>query len=72
MFGHAIADAGQLLELFAVQGEFFDRFRNAGDEFGGLLVAAVTADDGAVNFQQLRGFTQDARDITIFHCRSSG
>ena len=65
--GKALADAGQIHELFAVRGEFFDGFRQAVEELRGPLVAAVAADHGAVDFQQLRRFPQDASDFAIFH-----
>ena len=36
-------------------------------KFGGVFVAAVAADDRAVDFEQLRGFAQYASDFAIFH-----
>ena len=67
VLGQAVADAGQFLEFFGVERQLLDRFGNAGDQLGGFFVTAVAADDGAVDFQQVRGLAQDARDFTIFH-----
>jgi hypothetical protein len=67
MLGHAVADAGQGSELLGVAGELLDGLGEAADEFGAALVAAVAADDGAVNFQELRGFAKNALDLAVFH-----
>ncbi len=67
VLGHAFADARKFLELFRIAGHDFDRFGQAGDQFGGFLITAVAPDDGAVDLQQLRGLAQNARDLPIFH-----
>ncbi len=67
VLGHSFADAGKLFELFRIGGDDFDRFGQAGDQFGGFLITAIAADDGAVDLQQLRGLAQDARDLPILH-----
>ena len=67
VLGHAVADAGELGEFFFVAGDLFDGLGEAGDQFGGALVTAVTADKGAVDLEKLGGLPQDARDIPIFH-----
>ena len=67
MRGHIVADAGKFGELVAVGGDVFDAFVHAVQEFGGFFVAAVAADDGAVDFQELRGLAQDAGYVAIFH-----
>ena len=69
VIGHAVADAGQFHQLGAVARQFFDGFGQAVEEFRDAFVAAVAADHGAVDFEQLRRFPQDAGDFTIFHVR---
>ncbi len=71
MLGHAVADAGQLFQLFGVFGEVLDALVNAVEQFGDFFVAAIAADDRAVDFEQLRGLAQDFRDFFVFHCRFS-
>ena len=39
------------------------------DKFGGFLVGAVATDDGAINFQELRGFAEDASNLSVIHGR---
>ena len=67
VFGHAFADAGELFELFRLTRHGLDGFGKAGDQFGGFLIAAIAADDGAVDLQQLCGLAQNARDLPILH-----
>ena len=67
VFGHALADARKLLEFFCVLGKLRDGFGEPVDELGGFFVAAVAADDGAVNFKELRGLAQDAGDLLVVH-----
>ena len=67
MLGHAFTDAGERLEFFGIAGDDFYGFGKAGDQFGGFLIAAITADDGAVDLQQLRGLAQNARNLSILH-----
>jgi hypothetical protein len=67
MLDHAVADARQFFELFRFLGELFDRFRQAVDEFGGLFITAVSADDGAIDFQELRGLAKNAGDLFVVH-----
>ena len=67
VLGHAVADAGQFGELGGIERQLLDRFRNAGDQLGGFFVAAIAADDRAIDFEQLRGLAQDAGDFTIIH-----
>ena len=67
MLGQPFAHAGKLGQLLGVAREVGHRLGKAGDEFRGALVAAIAADDGAVDFQELRGVLQDARDLSIFH-----
>src|SRR2546425_5369071 len=67
VLGHALADAGQFFEFFGVLGELRDGFGEPVDEFGGLFVAAVAADDGAIDFKELRGLAQDAGNLLVVH-----
>ncbi len=67
VLGHPVADAGQCLELLVVRGKFFDALRNIFQKLRYFLVAAVAPDDRAINFEQLRGLTQDLCDVSIFH-----
>ena len=60
---------GNSISLARSLGQLFDRFGQAAEEFRGAFVAAVAADHGAVDFQQLRRFPQNAGDFTIFHVR---
>src|SRR5260370_4831924 len=64
---HAIADSRQLFQLFRFLDELLDGFRQAIDQFRGLLIAAITADDGAVNFEELRRFAQYAGNLFVVH-----
>src|SRR5438046_4971913 len=57
MLDHAVADSWKFFELFWFLHELFDGFGQAVDQFGGLLVTAVSADDGAVDFHMLSSFT---------------
>src|SRR5260370_23154317 len=67
MFRHAVANPGELVEFFGFLGELFDGVRQSRNKFGCFLVAAVTADNGAVNFQQLRGLAKDASNLLVVH-----
>ena len=67
VLGHAVADAGQFLELFRILGDIFDALVDAVEQLGDFFVAAVAADDRAVDFQQLRRLAQDSGDFPIFH-----
>src|SRR5258708_29564477 len=67
MFHHAVANPGKLFQFFGLLGELFDGVRQSRNKFGCFLVAAVTADDGPVNFQQLRGLAQDASYLLVVH-----
>ena len=67
VLGHAVADAGKFRELLLVVGEVFDAFGNAVEQLGDFFVAAVAADNGAVDFEQLRGLAQNLGDVSIFH-----
>ena len=67
MLDHADADSWKFFELFRFLHELFDGFGQAVDQFGGLLITAVSADDGAVDFQKLRGFPEDAGDLFVVH-----
>ena len=67
MLDHAVADSWKFFELFRFLHELFDGFGQAVDQFGGLLITAVSADDGAVDFQKLRGFPEDAGDLFVVH-----
>src|SRR2546421_5366384 len=40
---------------------------HSGDELRGLFIAAIAADDCAINFQELRGIAQNASDALIVH-----
>ncbi len=67
VLGHAVADAGQLFEFLVVLGEIFDALVDAVQQLGHFLVAAIAADDGAVDFEQLRRLAQDSGDLAVFH-----
>src|SRR6267154_1355688 len=67
MFHHAVANPGKLFQFFGFLGELFDGVGQSRNKFGCFLVAAVTADNGAVNFQQLRGLAQDASNLLVVH-----
>ena len=64
---HALADAGQFFELFRRCDEHCHRVGQGFDQFRGFLVAAVAADDGAINFEQLRGFAEYAGNLFVVH-----
>ena len=65
VFGHALADAGEIGELGFVLGEFLDAIRQAANQFGGFFVAAIAADDRAVDFEKLGGFAEDSGDFAF-------
>ena len=67
MIDHALADAGEFEKFFRSGDELFDGLREAFDEFGGFFVGAVAADDGAIDFEELRGFAEDASDAFVVH-----
>src|SRR5712664_167194 len=67
MLDHAVADSRKLFKFSWLLDELLNGFRQAVDQFGGLLVAAVSADDGAINFQELRGFAKYAGDLFVVH-----
>ena len=67
MLGHVFADAGQFAELLVVFGDIFDALGDAVEQLGDFFVAAVAADDGAVNFEQLRGIAKYPGDFLVFH-----
>src|SRR5712671_3296171 len=67
MLGHALADAGQLLQLVRVFGQFLDRFVHSGNQLRGFLVTAIAPNDGAVDFKELRGVAKDAGDRLVVH-----
>ncbi len=69
MLHHALSDSRKLFQLFRLLHELLDRFRKSIDEFRRLFVTAVAADDGAVDFQKLRGFAEDAGDLFVVHER---
>ena len=58
---------GKFHQFVAVPASSSIGFGQAAEKFRGAFVAAVAADHGAVDFEQLRRFPQDARDLTIFH-----
>ncbi len=64
---HVVADAGKFGELLGVLGELFDAFGDGFEKFGGFFVGAVTADNGAVDFEELSSFAKDAGNVAIFH-----
>jgi hypothetical protein len=70
--GHVFADAGEFAELGVVFGDFLDALVHAEEQLGHFFVGAVTADDGAVDFKQLRGFLEDFGDFPVFHGGCSG
>src|ERR1700735_1410593 len=70
VFGHVFADAGQLAELLGVLANVLDALVQAVEEFSDFFVAAIAADNGAIDFEQLRGLTQDSGDFFVFHFRS--
>ena len=67
VLGHVLADAGQFAEFLIVLGEFFDALVHAEQEFGDFFIGAIAADDGAVDFEQLRGFAEYLCDFAVFH-----
>ena len=58
MRGHVVAYAGKFLQLGVVLGEVFDALVDAVEQLGHFLVAAVAADDRAIDLQQLRRLPQ--------------
>ena len=64
---HAVAHTGKLLELGVVLGQVFDALVDAVEQLRDFLIAAVAADDRAINFQQLRRLLQYFRYFSIFH-----
>ncbi len=69
MFDHAVADPRKFFELFRFLRELFDGFRQAVDQFGGLLVTAVSADNRPIDFEELRGFAENAGNLFVVHDR---
>ena len=67
MLGHAVADPRQLFQLFRFLDELLDGFRQAVDQFGGFLVAAITANNRAVDFEELRRLPQHAGNLFVVH-----
>ncbi len=67
VFHHAVADSGELLELFRFLDELLDGFGQTIDKFGSLLIAAVPADNGPIDFQKLRGIPEDSCDLFVVH-----
>ena len=65
MLDHAVVDSWKFLELLRFLDELLDRFRQAVDQFGGLLIAAVPANDGPVDFQELGGFAEHAGNLFV-------
>jgi len=65
VLNHAIADSRKFLELLRLLDQLFDGFRQRVDQFGSLFVTSVPPDDRAVNFQELRGLTQDSCDLLV-------
>src|SRR5713226_6836974 len=67
MLDHAVADTREILQLFRVLCQLFDRVWQPRNELGRLFVAAIAADDGSVDFQELRGFPQDTSYLLVVH-----
>src|SRR5689334_14466756 len=67
LLDHPFADSRQLFELFRLFHELFDRFRQTVNQLSSLFIAAVPADDCAINFQKLRGVAQDSCDLLVVH-----
>ncbi len=67
VLGHAFADAGKGGEFLAIFGEVFDALGDAVDQVGGAFVAAIAADDGAIDFEEMGGVAEDFGDFAIFH-----
>ncbi len=40
---------------------------HAGDQFGGLFIGSIAADNRAVDFQKLRGFSKDSGECLVVH-----
>ena len=70
VLGHVFADARELAEFLGVLADVLNAFVQAVEKLGHFFVAAVAADDGAVDFEQLRRLTQNSGDFFVFHCRS--
>src|SRR5579863_9223108 len=70
MLGHVFTDAGQFAELLVVFGEIFNALVDVVEQFGGFFIAAITPDDRAVDFEQLRRFAQDFCYFSVFHSSS--
>src|SRR5882762_1227262 len=67
MLDHAVANSRKFLELFRFLDQLFDGFGQRVDQLGGLFVTSVPADDRAINFQKLRGFTEDSGNLFVVH-----
>ncbi len=67
VLGHAFADAGKLLELLFILGDILDALGEAAEQIGDFFIAAVAADDGAINFEQLRGFAENFCNVAVVH-----
>src|SRR5580700_1083400 len=70
VLGHVFADTGKLAEFLGVFADVLDAFVEAIEKLGDFFVAAIAADYGAIDFQQLRGLTEDSGDFFVFHFRS--
>src|SRR5258708_345370 len=67
MLDHAIADSWKFLQLLRFRHQLVDGFRQTVNQFGGLLVAAIAPDDGAIYLQELRRFAQYAGNLFVVH-----
>ncbi len=67
VLGHVFANAGKFAQLGGFLGDIFDALGHGEEQLGDFLVGAVAADDGAVDFKQLRCFAQDFGYFAVFH-----
>ncbi len=58
---------GRALSFLSSLRDGFDALGEAFEQLGDSFVAAIAADDGAVDFEQLGCFAEDFGDFAIFH-----
>ncbi len=58
---------GNSFSFFRIFGEVLDALGNVIEQLGYFFVAAIAADDRAIDFEQLRRLAQNLRDVFIFH-----
>ena len=58
---------GSSREFAFVLGDLLDALVQAVEQLGDFFVAAIAADHGAVDFEQLRRFLENFGDFSVFH-----